>query len=268
MASAIAAYGLALDNVIVVFGAMMLAPILSPFVSSAISLVVGDRSMMKEALGSGFFSVVISVLVAFFAVLPFSVNMNPTLELVVSSSILSVLLSILVGVAAALSFATGYRDQIAGVAVAIAIVPPLASVGIGIKMQDIVFAVQAAKVAFINILAVLISGFATFRVLGLGPSTYYRKKQAREIVYVVPVALVIFALLAAPSAYSTYKGYQEYRIEQEIEDSALEQFGSDMLDIRFDESQATIILLGQHDTEQFKEQFDSYKIDIREIPSQ
>ncbi len=97
VSAAIAAYGLALDNVIVVVGAMMLAPLLSPFVSGAISLVVGDSALMRDALISGLESVLIAVIIAYVAVLPFPVELNSTMKLVVSHSILTVLLSLLVG---------------------------------------------------------------------------------------------------------------------------------------------------------------------------
>ncbi len=269
VASAIAAYGLALDNVIVVVGAMMLAPILAPLVSNTISLVVGDRSLMKDSLFSGGISVLVVIAVSFIAVTPFPVGMNSTLEMVVSSSVLGVLLSLLVGSAAALSFATGYRDQIAGVAVAIAIVPPLAAVGIGLNMQNFLLSVQAATVASMNILAVLVSGFLTFKILGLKPSTYYRQEQAEKMKYVVPAALILFGLLAAPLIYSSYNSYQEHVSQQEVRDVAEDFFGEDLLEVRVDGSSMTIIVMGEQDTEKFRTQLSAeQEVEIRQLSTE
>jgi len=265
VSSAVAAYGLALDNLIAVIGAMMLAPILSPFVSSSVSLVVGDSSIVKDSLVSGGMSIMLSIAVSFIAVLPFSIDTGSALELVVSPGVLGILLSILVGIAAALSFATGYRDQIAGVAVAIAIVPPLASVGIGLKMQNIVLALQAGSVALINILAVLISGSATFRLLGLSPETYYRERQAEKMRYVIPGAFILFAALAAPLLYSSYTDFQEISVQEDIESSAEEYFGEDLLRIRFREDSVNIILIGEHDTESFSREFPDKDFVFREL---
>jgi len=220
LSSAIAAYGLALNNVIVVVGAMMLAPMLSPFVSGAFSLVIGDKSLMKNSLMYGIKSVLISVLVAFLAVVFIPVQINSTLELIVSPGLVSILLSLLVGAAAALTFTTGLRDQVAGVAVAVALLPPLASVGIGLKMMDFAFAVDAGIVAMVNILALIISGYFTFRMLGFHPSTYYKQKQAESIQYVVPLSILFIMLFAFQVGYATLNGYQGYTDEHEVRDSA------------------------------------------------
>lgn len=264
VSSAIAAYGLALDNIIVVIGAMMLAPMLSPFVSGAVSLVVGDRSLMEEAMENGLKSIFIAVIVSSIAVLPFPVESNGALELVVSPSILTVLLSLLVGSAAALSFATGFRDQIAGVAVAIALVPPLAAIGIGLKMQNLVFVAQAASIASINILAVIVSGSLTFRLLGLKPSTYYREKEAETMRYVVPVALLILLFLAIPVGYSSYLGYQDYLEKQEVRHQAEEFFGTGILEVSFEGEEPKVIVVGEHNVTDFKNRLDR-NITVRQL---
>lgn len=271
LSSAIAAYGLILNNVIVVVGAMMLAPMLSPFVSGAISIAVGDKSLMVESLRAGFESIVIAILVSFIAVLPMTVGSSATLELVVSPGLPSLLLSFLVGSAAALTFATGLRDQIAGVAVAIALVPPLASVGIGLKMGDFYLAFQAASVAFINVLAVLISGFMCFRLLGLKPSTYYKQKEAEQIRRVVPIALVILALIAMPVSYLSYQNYESYTLKKSVETTAQDFFGDSMVSMEFHDSTAKIIVVGDHNETAFRERlpegFSANVIELQRVDS-
>ncbi len=266
VSSAIAAYGLALDNIIVVIGAMMLAPILSPFVSGAISIVVGDQSLMKKSLFAGLKSVLIAIAVSFVVMVPFPVDNNAVLQLVASPGILTILLSVLVGVAAALSFATGFRDQIAGVAVAIALVPPLAATGIGLKMQDLVFAAQAGSVATINILAVIVSGSLTFRMLGMKPSTYYREKQAERLRYVVPAAFLLMAILAAPVAYSSYQGYQDYISEQHVRNVASDHFGDNLLEVELEDNHLTVLVLGEHQTQDFREELPEHlSVEVKQL---
>ncbi|MFB6144054.1 MAG: TIGR00341 family protein [Candidatus Nanohaloarchaea archaeon] len=252
VSSAIAAYGLALDNLIVVIGAMMLAPILSPFVSGALSLAVGDSSLMKASLRAGVLSVLLAVAVAYVAVLPFPVSVNPTMGLVVSPGILTVLLSLLVGSAAALTFSTGLRDQVAGVAVAIALVPPLAAVGIGLKMQSLQFSIEAASIAIINILSVLVSGFLTFKLLGMKPSTYYRKKEAEKLRYLVPAALILLLALAAPVVYSSFQDYQSYVAEEQFRDTAESYFGDALLKMDLAEDSATLYVVGRFNASEFR----------------
>ncbi|MFB6147947.1 MAG: DUF389 domain-containing protein, partial [Candidatus Nanohaloarchaea archaeon] len=252
--------------VIVVIGAMMLAPLLSPFVSAALSLVVGDRELMEKSFLHGGASILLATAAAYLAVLPFPVGLNPTLELVVSSSVLSVLLSLLVGIAAALTFTTGLRDQIAGVAVAIALVPPIASVGLGLKMMDFVFAAHAATVAAINLLAVLTSGYVTFRLLGISPSTYYREREADRLKMIVPVALLLLAALAAPAVYTSYQNYQEMVDERQIRKEAERYFGPDLLQLTFRDSGVTVTVVGEHNTTGFRRSLPpGYEVEIREL---
>ncbi|MFB6116732.1 MAG: TIGR00341 family protein [Candidatus Nanosalina sp.] len=191
LSAAIAGYGLMLDNIAVVIGAMMLAPLLSPMVSAAISLTVGDMKLLKQSFLNTGLAIPAAVLIAAASVIPFQVSINPTMNLIVSAGIENMILSLMVGAAAALAFVTGMRDQIAGVAVAIAVVPPLAAVGLGIKMLDLVFASRALSIALVNILAVLLSGSLSLKLLGFGPSTYYKKKSAERMRYVLPVSIAV-----------------------------------------------------------------------------
>jgi len=257
LSSIIAAFGLASDNLIVVIGAMMLAPLLSPFVSGALSLTVGDRKLMISSLKAGIISVLIAVALSFVAVIPFPVNMNPTLQLVSTPSIISILLAVFVGAAAALTFATGLRDEIAGVAVAIALVPPISSIGIGLRMGDLGLVANASTVASMNMLAVIISGYLCFKILGLKPSTYYKKKQAQKIKYLVPVALLIFSLLAAPVAYSSYQNYEDYISENQLEKEANEYFGDKLLKTDLEGSNAVFYVAGEVNATEFKEKLAS-----------
>lgn len=255
LSSAIAAYGLALNNIIVVVGAMMLAPMLSPFVSGAFSLVIGDKTLMEDSLKYGAASVLLAIIVSFLAVSLFPVNINSTLELVVSPGIVSTLLSLLVGAAAALTFTTGMRDQVAGVAVAVALVPPLASVGIGLKMLDFSFAANAGLVAAVNILSLIVSGYFTFRLMGFHPSTYYKKQTAERIHFVVPISIILITLFAFQIGYTTYTGYQGYMAEYNVVNSAEDYFGDDLVSTDIGRDEIVVVVAGNHNSTEFEDNF-------------
>lgn len=253
LSSIIAAFGLASNNLIAVIGAMMLAPLLSPFVSGALSLTVGDRKLMTSSLKAGLLSILMAIALSFLAVIPFPVNMNTTLSLVSTPSIISILLSVFVGAAAALTFVTGLRDEIAGVAVAIALVPPIASIGIGLRMSDLGLVTNASTVASMNMLAVIISGYLCFKILGLKPATYYKKKQAEKIRYIVPAALILFSLLAAPVAYSSYQNYEDYISETQLEKDASEYLGDRLLEMNLESSTAVFYVVGGVNNTDFRQ---------------
>ena len=204
LSSAIAAYGLMLDNIAVVIGAMMLAPVLSPMVTSSIAVTIGDTRLMKKGLMSTLGGVIIGITVSAVSVLPFTIEINSTMNTIVSAGVPNLILSLFVGSAAALAFVTGYRDQIAGVAVAVALVPPLAATGIGLTLGDQLFTLNAFSIAVINLLSILISGSISLKLLGFKPSSYYKKKNAEKLRFILPVSIILMAVVAAILLFNPY----------------------------------------------------------------
>jgi uncharacterized hydrophobic protein (TIGR00341 family) len=253
LSSVIATYGLIADNLIVVIGAMMVAPILSPFISGALSLNVGDKKLLKQSVKTGTTSFLLAVTASTVAAVPFPVSWNSSLALVSQPSIVSVLLSIFVGAAAALTFVTGMRDEIAGVAVAIALIPPIASIGIGFKLLDFNLVLNAFTVAVMNIVSIIASGFVCFHLIGIRPSTYYKKKQAEEIRYVIPVALLVLSILTVPVAFSSYESYQDYRMEENIQSFGENFFGQKLLSVDIDGNKAQFYVVGNYSTSDFND---------------
>lgn len=200
ISSIIATFGLVADNVIVVIGAMMVAPILSPFISAALSVAVGDQKLFSGSLKTGIASFLLAVAASSIAAIPFSAPQNPTLALVSSPSTIGMLLSLFVGAAAALTFVTGMRDEMAGVAVAIALIPPIASIGIGISSLNTGLVLDALTLAVMNILSIISAGFVVFRLIGVKPSTYHKKKQAEKMRYILPLTVLILLVLSLPAA--------------------------------------------------------------------
>lgn len=204
LSGGIASYGLMLDNIAVVIGAMMVAPLLSPLVSSAVSLTIGDSTLLKKSLRTTLISIPIVVLIGAISVIPFSLSINSTMNLIVSAGLENMILSLMVGSAATLAYVTGVREQIAGVAVAIAVVPPLAAIGVGLTIGNIVFASKAFSIAMVNILAVIVSGSISLKLLGFTPSTYYKQKKAEKMKYIFPISVSLMLAMMAALLYSPF----------------------------------------------------------------
>ncbi len=264
LSASVAAYGLALNNLALLIGAMMLAPMLAPFVSSALSISVGDLSLMKGALSEGATSVAVTIAVGLGSVAIVPIDMTPAMRLVASPGLPSVLLALMVGSAAALSFATGAKEHIAGVAVAIALVPPLAAVGIGIRMLNLSFSLQAASVAAMNLASIVVAGFATFRLLGFQPSTYYRKKKASRMKYILPAITVTAIILVVPGLYLNYTSQQAYSAEHEIESEAEQYFGDSLMDVSTEGEDVEITVIGEHNETAFQKTTDA-DVDLIEL---
>lgn len=256
--SAIAALGLASNSIIAVIGAMMLAPMLSPFIASSISLSVGDKTLMKSSMFAGVASMFLALVTAFVIAVPIEFSVTSALNTVLAPGVLAVPLSIIVGAAAALSFTTGFRDQIAGVAVAVALVPPIAAAGLTFGAGRYLLGFKALNLAVMNALAVLVSGFICLKAFGLEPSTYYKKKSAESMWKVIPVGLVALMLLGIPLTLSTYDATESIGIEQEAE----EYFGEKLIDVNRNQGEFTVVAAGNFSSGEFESRFDGRDVDV------
>ena len=131
LSTAVAAIGLISDNVAVIIGAMVIAPLLGPNLAFALGAALGDRYLMGRAAVTNAAGVSLSfaICVALGAVLA-----DPTgSEEIMSRTnvgLEGVALAIASGAAAALSLVTGISSTLVGVMVAVALLPPAATIGI------------------------------------------------------------------------------------------------------------------------------------------
>ncbi|MFB6295051.1 MAG: DUF389 domain-containing protein, partial [Candidatus Nanohaloarchaea archaeon] len=70
LGAGIAVFGVAMENIAVVIGAMVLAPMLGPFISTSFGLVIGDRQLIQDSLLYAAESLLIALTAAFLVSLP------------------------------------------------------------------------------------------------------------------------------------------------------------------------------------------------------
>jgi len=230
LATGIAVFGAITENVMVLIGAMVIAPMLGPFMSASFGLVIGDKRIIEKSLYYGLLSLVMAILFA--AVLGFLIpaRPNPLIQLIADPGFATIPLSLCVGAAAALTFAMEARESLAGVAVAIALVPPTAIAGLSISMQDWDLLFRVLLVILSNASSLILAGSVTFKLLGITPSTYYRKKvseeQLRRALYISgTILLVITGTVGFISYQDLLNSYEQTGIQQELD----RQFGDRLI---------------------------------------
>ncbi len=138
VSAAIAALGLALDSASVVIGAMLVAPLLAPIVGLAMALAIGDGALAVETALIVLASTVVVILTsaALTAVLPVTFQ---TITAEISSRTRPTTVDLFIAAFSGLAGATvtvarksRLGAAIPGVAIAVALVPPLAATGYGI----------------------------------------------------------------------------------------------------------------------------------------
>ena len=201
LATALAAFGLLQNSTPVVIGAMLVAPLMSPLIGSGFALVQGNLDLFRNSLKAMSYGIMGGFLISF--LLGFcTAEYELTLEVLARGNvnILDLSVAFLSGIAAAYSmgrpelFAT-----IAGVAIAAALVPPLAVVGIACANGVYWLAGASAVLLITNLVAIILGAALVFRCLGVSGGTSTRPARpiwASRIIIILILAggLLIFPL--------------------------------------------------------------------------
>lgn len=174
LSTLIASLGLFLDSAAVIIGAMILAPLMAPMVSVSMALLRDNNKLLRQSLEKIGLGVALALLAAATtsAMFPHSPTTSEMLGRL-SPSLPDLFVAILSGIAAA--YARSYKEiaqNLAGVAIAVALVPPLSVAGIGLGRGDMVFFLQAFLLFSTNLVGIVLAATLTFRVLGFSASVH------------------------------------------------------------------------------------------------
>jgi uncharacterized hydrophobic protein (TIGR00341 family) len=197
MSTIVAAIGLLEDNVAVVIGAMVIAPLLGPNMALAFATTLGEGKLLWSALKSniaGLFTALgLSILIGFVWPLNFDSH-----ELIMRTDVGmdGIVLALVSGAAAVLSLTAGWSNSLVGVMVAVAILPPTATVGLMLGSGNYQHALGAALLLAVNIVCVNLASNITFLLKGIKPRTWYEKKKAKQsLIIFVLFWLIVFVVL-------------------------------------------------------------------------
>jgi len=169
VSAVIASGGLILGNSAVVIGSMLVAPVLAPIMSLSIGLVVVDQSLIKRSL------IIISKAILLVIGISFVTGLILTVPGELNNEILSrtehsfpyLLIAIAAGVAASISLTKKeIRESVVGVAVSVALLPPLSATGLGLAGLKMSVVTGAFQLFLINLLGTVFAGLATFSLMG------------------------------------------------------------------------------------------------------
>ncbi|HEC01089.1 MAG TPA: TIGR00341 family protein [Sphingomonadales bacterium] len=197
----VAGIGLIENNVAVVIGAMVIAPLLGPNLALALSTALGDLDLMAGALKTMAVGFLIALALSFSLGLvwnsywPGELN-GPELMSRTNVGFDSIALALVSGAAAVLSLATGLSSVLVGVMVAVALLPPGATIGIMLGAGHYDLALGAGLLLAVNIVCVNLSAKLVFLFKGVQPRTWYEKKKAkRAMIFYMVFWLLSLALL-------------------------------------------------------------------------
>ena len=207
LSTIVAAIGLIENNVAVVIGAMVIAPLLGPNLAFGLGTALGDLSLMKNSLKtlSAGVLLAVSISVIMGIVWPFPLT-SPELISRTDAGLDSIALAFASGAAAALSLSTGLPSVLVGVMVAVALLPPAATFGLMLGHARPDLAAGAALLLAVNVVSVNLACKLVFLIKGVRPRTWWEKEKAskamRRYIFVWVVTLALLGLVIYVRTFS------------------------------------------------------------------
>ena len=193
----IALLGLLLNSPAVIIGAMLISPLMGPILACGLALTLADWVLGKKALRNVALSVAEAVGIAALATL-LSPLRDPTAEVLARThpNLMDLLIAFFSGVAGTLALASrkGGMTILPGVAIATAVMPPLAVTGYGIATGQWGIAGGGFMLFFTNLTAILISAAAVFLLVGFRPHEEADHLLVRHRIMVAAAVLIVVSI--------------------------------------------------------------------------
>jgi len=192
LSSIVAAIGIINNSVAVIIGAMVIAPMLTPNVSLSLATALGDLPLAKSALKTIFLGISITIVLSL--AIGISLPVDPSLQEISSRTnvgLMDIVLALASGAAGALSFTSAAPAVLIGVAVAVALMPPLVVFGLLLGAGYYSLALGALLLFLANLISVNLAGVVTFLVQGIEPRTWWEARNAKEATVVAIVGWIL-----------------------------------------------------------------------------
>lgn len=253
LATLIAALGLIVNSTAVVIGAMLVAPLMSPMVGMGMAIVLGDARFLRLTIGAVIKGALLAIgLGAVTGLLFMSFQQPLTTELAARTqpSLLDLAIALFSGLAAAYALSrSDAAGALPGVAIAAALVPPLATVGIAFSTGHYVESLGALLLFITNLVSISSATALMFLVLGFRPA---RAQKSRREVQVRSVRVALFSLFLVTVLLGIFtfqlaqEQAQEARIYAVVEQSVAEITGGRLDDLQivsFEKNEADQLVL-------------------------
>ena len=168
LATLIVTPGILIDNVSVIIGGMILAPLLIPLLSISLSLVSGNTRGFIRSLKILTVSIVITIVTS--AILTTVLAETGVVVNWIPEHIntgVYIFIAFCSGIAAAFAWVKeNLSSSVAGVAVAVSLLPPLCAAGIGIALRQPLLINNSLVLFLANLVGICMAGFLVFWILG------------------------------------------------------------------------------------------------------
>jgi uncharacterized hydrophobic protein (TIGR00271 family) len=206
----IATFGLLSNSTAVIIGAMLVAPLMLPIRGLAFGALVGDRFLFKTGIISVAVGTVLAIILScFIGWLTGITNYGSEILARTQPNLLDL------GIAVAAGAIGGYgkiqskvSDTFAGTAIAVALMPPLCVVGLGLSQANWILSRGASLLFVTNLLGIALACMVVFLSAGYAP--------LRQAGKPLLGAIILTSILIIPLGFSFSQLVQQARLQSSI----------------------------------------------------
>ncbi|MEA5595892.1 TIGR00341 family protein [Rivularia sp. UHCC 0363] len=211
----IATFGLLSNSAAVIIGAMIIAPLMLPVRGLAFGALEGNTVLFRKALTAIIIGTILSIALAWF--ISYFVALPEFSSEIISRS-RPTLLDL--GIAVAAGGISGFAkvqpkisESLAGTAIAVALMPPVCVIGLGLSQLNLSLSVGATLLYLTNLLGITLSCMLTFLLTGC--TSLKRAKKA------LGWTLAFTAILLIPLSVSFVELIRQNRLEASLRQALL-----------------------------------------------
>lgn len=200
LSASVAAVGILRNDVAIVIGSMVIAPLLGPNIALSLATTLADLKLGRQALQTSAAGIGLALAASFLIGLIVTVDPDlPQISSRVQPNFGDIGLSLAAGGAGALAFTTGISTAFVGVMVAVALLPPLVIVGMLLGAGFFTQALGAGLLLLTNVICINLAGVLTFLVQDIRPVKWWEAKKAgvatRNAIILWITLLIILAVI-------------------------------------------------------------------------
>lgn len=181
LSALVAAVGLLRDDIAIIIGAMVIAPLLMPNIALSLATTLGDIKLGKKALWCNGAGLGLGFLLA--GAIGLAIKVDPAIPAIAGRTqvaLSDLVLALCAGAAGTLAFTAGQAGAVIGVMVAVALMPPLVTAGLLLGSGELALAARAGLLVFTNLVCINLAGVGTFLLQGLGPRHWWQEEKVRK----------------------------------------------------------------------------------------
>ena len=234
MSAGIAVLGLLLSSPAVVIGAMLISPLMGPIIGLGFAVATFDSVEIRRTLRALVVGIVLAV--GFCAAIVLLSPLQTVTDEIAARTrpnLFDLLVALFSGLAGTYAMIRGRHGTIVGVAIATALMPPLAVVGYGIATGNLTVLAGSSLLFFTNLMTIAASAAVLARIYGFAPNLSPRQTRLQAT-----LIILVLAALALPLALSLKQIAWEAVASRQAQKDMSDYFGADarlsQMEIDFD----------------------------------